>query len=291
VLIRNPVEKTVDVVLMVCIGIFALFCIVPMIHIFALSLSGNRAIMSGEVFLWPVEWNLNAYQAVFGDGAMMRSLMFTIILVAVYTAIALTMTIMAAYPLSRRNFKGKHIMFGMIIVTMFFNPGIIPNYLLVKELSMLNSAWSLILPIAINAFLLIIMKTSFSQIPSELEDSAWMDGCSHFKFLLTIVLPLQLPILATIGLYSAVDRWNMFQDALFYINNTDLYPLQLKLYQMVINSQVNDATAQEGFNSATPIPQSLQAASIMFATVPILLVYPWLQRYFISGMLVGAVKG
>lgn len=182
-------------------------------------------------------------------------------------------------------------MFGLIVVTMFFNPGIIPNYLLVKELGLINSPWSLVMPLMINAFLLIIMKTNFSQIPSELEDSAWIDGCGHFRFLLQIVLPLSLPILATIGLYYAVDRWNMFQDALFYINDQQYYPLQLKLYQMVINSQVNDATAQEGFNAATPVPQSLQAASIMFATVPILLVYPWLQRYFISGMLVGAVKG
>lgn len=182
-------------------------------------------------------------------------------------------------------------MFGLIIVTMFFNPGIIPNYLLIKELRLLDSPMSLILPLMINAFLLIIMRTSFTGMPNELEDSAWIDGCGHFRFLLRIVLPLQLPILATIGLYSAVDRWNMFQDALFYISDKDFYPLQLKLYQMVINSQVNDATAQEGFNAATPIPQGIQSASIMFATLPILLVYPWLQKYFISGMLTGAVKG
>lgn len=290
-MLRNPADRFVDVMLMICIGIFALFCVVPMIHIFALSLSGNRAIMSGEVTLWPVEWSFHAYDAVFSDMWMVRSLIFTIILVAVYTAIALMMTILAAYPLSRRKFKGKHVMFGLIVVTMFFNPGIIPNYLLVKELGLINSPWALIMPLMINAFLLIIMKTNFSQIPTELEDSAWIDGCGHFRFLLQIVLPLSLPILATIGLYYAVDRWNMFQDALFYINDQKYYPLQLKLYQMVINSQVNDATAQEGFNAATPVPQSLQAASIMFATVPILLVYPWLQRYFISGMLVGAVKG
>ncbi|GBF72318.1 ABC transporter permease [Paenibacillus sp. 598K] len=288
---RTIAERLADGVIMALIGIFSLFCVLPMVHMLALSLSGNRALMSGEVTLWPVDWTWGAYQSVLGDAHMIRSLLFTIMLVALYTAIAMVMTIMAAYPLSRRHFRGKHLMFGLIVVTMFFSPGIIPNYLLVKELSLLNSFWSLVLPIAINAFLLIILKTSFSQIPSELEDSAWMDGCGHFRFLLRIVLPLSLPVLATIGLYSAVDRWNMFQDALFYINDQKLYPIQLRLYEMVINSQVNDATAQEGFNSATPIPQSLQAASIMFATVPILLVYPWLQRYFISGMLVGAVKG
>ncbi len=290
-MIRNPGEKVIDAIIIVLVGIFALFCVLPMIHIFALSFSGNRAIMSGEVFLLPVDFTLQSYEAVFNDASMIRSLVFTVILVVVYTLIALTMTTMAAYALSRRHFRGKNIMFGLIIATMFFNPGIIPNYLLIKGLHLLDSPWALILPIMINAFLLIIMKTSFSQIPTELEDSAWMDGCGHFRFLLKIVLPLQLPILATIALYSAVDRWNVFQDALFYINDRDKYPLQLKLYQIVINSQVNDATAQEGFNASTPIPQGIQSASIMFATIPIILVYPWLQKYFISGMLQGAVKG
>lgn len=290
-MVRSAGDKLLDVFIIVCVGIFSLFCVLPMIHIFAMSFSGNRAIMSGEVFLWPVDWSFHSYTAVFGDMSMIRPLVLTVILVCVYTAIALAMTVMAAYALSRRQFRGKHIMFGLIVATMFFNPGIIPNYLLVKELGLIDSLWSLILPVMISAFHLIIMKTSFAQIPEELEDSAWMDGCGHFRFLLTIVLPLQLPILATIGLYSAVNRWNTFQDALFYINDKNLYPLQLKLYQMIINSQVNDATAQEGFSASTPIPQGIQSASIMFATVPILLVYPWLQKYFISGMLQGAVKG
>lgn len=288
---QNPTNRIVDVAIIVVIGVFCLFCVVPMIHMFALSLSGNRPIMSGEVTLWPIEWTWGAYKSVLGDFAMLRSLLFTILLVAGYTLVTMAVTVMAAYPLSRRDFKGKHIFFLLIIITMFFNPGIIPHYLLIKQLGMLNTVFSLVVPILINAFLLIILKTNFSQLPAELEDSAWMDGCGHFRFLLKIVLPLSLPILATIGLYSAVDRWNMFQDALFYVNDQHLYPIQLKLYEMVINSQANDASAQEGFNSSTPIPQSLQAASIMFSTVPILLVYPWLQRYFISGMLVGAVKG
>lgn len=290
-MIANPSEKIGNAVIMILLGIFCLFCVLPMIHIFALSFSGNRAIMSGEVTLWPIEWNLNSYKDIWGDLSMLRSLVFTIALVAGYTVLSLIATVLAAYPLSRRNFKGKNVMFAMIIVTMFFNPGIIPNYLLVQQLHLLNEVWSLVLPILINAFLLIILKTSFTQLPEELEDSAWLDGCGHFRYLLRIVLPLSLPILATLALYSAVDRWNTFQDALFYINDSHLYPIQMKLYEMVVNSFVNDASAQEGFSATTPVPQSLQAASIMFATVPIILVYPWLQRYFISGILVGAVKG
>lgn len=290
-MVRSAGDKWLDAVIIVCVGICSLFCVLPMIHIFALSFSGNRAIMSGEVFLWPVDWSLHSYKAVFGDMSMIRSLVLTVMLVCVYTVLTLAMTVMAAYALSRRHFRGKYVMFGLIVATMFFNPGIIPNYLLIKELGLIDSLWSLILPVLISAFHLTIMKTSFAQIPEELEDSAWMDGCGHFRFLLQIVLPLQLPILATIGLYAAVNRWNTFQDALFYINDKNLYPLQLKLYQMIINSQVNDATAQEGFSASTPIPQGIQSASIMFATVPILLVYPWLQKYFVSGILQGAVKG
>jgi len=290
-MIQSPAEKLGNVIIMIIIGGFCIFCILPMIHILALSLSGNRAIMSGEVGLWPVELTFQAYEGVLANARMVRSLLFTVALVIGYTAVALVATILAAYPLSRRNFKGKNVMFGLIIVTMFFNPGIIPHFLLVKELHMLNTVWSLVLPLLISAFLLIILKTSFSQLPIELEDSAWLDGCGHVRYLTRVVIPLSLPVLATLALYYAVDRWNMFQDALYYINDQDLYPIQLRLYEMVINSQTNDATAQEGFNSTAPVPQSLKAASIMFATVPILLVYPWLQRYFISGMLVGAVKG
>lgn len=171
---RSRSDNIVDVLNMFAIAVFCLFCVLPMVHMFALSFSGNRPIMSGEVTFWPVEWTWGTYEAVLGDFSMIRSLLFTIILVVTYTAMTLAATIMAAYPLSRRDLKGKHAMFAVIIVTMFFNPGIIPHYLLVKQLNMLDTPWALILPVLINAFLLIILKTSFSQLPVELEDAAWM---------------------------------------------------------------------------------------------------------------------
>lgn len=174
---------------------------------------------------------------------------------------------------------------------MFFSGGMIPEYLLVKNLHLLDSIWALILPGMVNAFYLLIIKTFFSSIPVELEESARMDGANHFKILWHVILPLSLPVMATLSLFYAVGRWNGFMDALLYITNSELYPLQLKLYEMVINSQVNDMAIAEGLNASVPIPESLKAASIMFATIPILLVYPALQRYFISGMMIGAVKG
>jgi putative aldouronate transport system permease protein len=285
----NRTGKLLDIVLILVVTIASLLCLAPMIHILALSLSGNSAIMSGKVTLIPIDMDWTAYKAVFGNDQMIRSLVFTIGMVSLFTIIAMTMTVMAAYPLTKKQLKGRDLFLFVIVVTMFFSGGMIPEYLLVKNLNLLDSIWSLILPGAINAFYLLIIKTFFSSIPLELEESARMDGASHFRILLGIILPLSLPVLATISLFYAVGRWNGFMDALLYITNSNLYPLQLRLYEMVMNSQVNSML--EGIGTAAPVPESLKAASIMFATLPILLVYPWLQRYFVSGMMIGAVKG
>lgn len=281
--------KILDIVLIVSITIASLLCLAPMLHIFALSLSGNSAIMAGKVTLIPLEIDFTAYKAVFGNAQMIRSLGFTIGMVSLYTVIAMSFTIMAAYPLTKKHLKGRDFFLFVIVVTMFFSGGMIPEYLNIKNLNLLDSIWAMVLPGAINAFYLLIVKTFFSSIPAELEESARIDGASQFRILTSIILPLSLPVLATISLFYAVGRWNGFMDALLYITNSNLYPLQLRLYEMVMNSQVNSML--EGMGTTVPVPESLKAASIMFATIPILLVYPWLQRYFVSGMMIGAVKG
>lgn len=287
--IANRSAKVLDGVIIALVSIASVLCLVPMLHIFALSLSGNSAIMAGKVTIIPLDMDLTAYKSVFGNAQMIRSLMFTIVLVALFTVISMVMTIMAAYPLTKKHLKGRDFFLFVIVVTMFFSGGMIPEYLLVKNLNLLDSIWALILPGAINAFYLLIIKTFFSSIPVELEESARMDGASQFRILLGVVLPLSLPVLATLSLFYAVGRWNGFMDALLYITDSNLYPLQLRLYEMVMNSQVNSMV--EGLGTTPPVPESLKAASIMFATIPILLVYPWLQRYFVSGMMIGAVKG
>jgi putative aldouronate transport system permease protein len=283
--------RITDVVIMFFIGLASVVCLVPMIHLIALSFSSNGAIMAGKVTLLPIEMNLTAYKAVFQHSAMVRSLIFTVVLVTLFTIIAMLMTVIAAYPLTKRNLKGRNIFLIIIVLTMFFSGGLIPDFLLMKNLHLLDTIWVLIVPGSISAFYLIIMKTFFSAIPIELEESARMDGASHFRVLWNVFLPLSLPALATLSLFYAVGRWNGFQDALIYITDQNLYPIQLKLYALVISGQSNDMAIMEAQSAGAPVPQSLKAAAIMFGTIPILIVYPFLQRYFISGIMVGAVKG
>ncbi|OMF32262.1 ABC transporter permease [Paenibacillus sp. FSL H8-0548] len=280
-----------DIVIMLIITAALLVCLLPFLHIIAISLSSKHAVLSNEVTIFPMGWDFQAYKIVFTDTRMLWSMGLTIVLTVSYTALSMIMSICAAYPLTKERLKGKAFFTLLIVFTMFFSGGLIPDYLLVKELGLLNSLWSLIVPGMISAFNLIILRTFFTSIPSSLEESAQLDGCSHIGTLIRIVLPLSLPVLATLSLFYAVSRWNGYMDALFYITDSELYPIQLKLYQIVMNSMVTDLTAQEGASMLDVVPEGIKAASIMFATAPILIVYPWLQRYFVSGIMIGAVKG
>jgi putative aldouronate transport system permease protein len=288
---ENTANRVIDTVNYTFISVALVLCLAPFLHIFSISLSSNRPIMSGHVTIFPIDISFEAYSKVLADSAMIKSLTFTIGLTVVFTLICMFMTIIAAYPLSKHHLKGRQVFMFIIVVTMFFSGGIIPEYILVKQLHLMNTMWSLILPLMINPFYLIIMISFFNNIPKSLEESAEIDGCSQFGILLRIVLPLSAPVIATLSLFYAVNRWNGFTDTLFYITNPNLYPLQLKLYQLIMINMGNDIMQMEGSQMVQILPESLKAASIMFATVPILIVYPWLQRYFISGMMLGAVKG
>lgn len=284
----NRIFNTVNVILIV---ITMVLCLAPFIHIIAISLSSNRAIGSGEVSFFPKELSFEAYTKVFADGSMIRSLIYTIWLTVLSTVLSMVMTIAAAYPLAKSNLKGRKWFMLVIVVTMFFSGGIIPEYILIKNLHLLDSTWGLILPGLISPFYMIILITFFRGIPESLEEAAGIDGSSHFGTLMRIILPLSLPVMATLSLFYAVGRWNGFQDALMYITKPELYPLQLKLYQMIQQNQITELMQNEGIGAIQVLPESLKAASVIFSTLPILLVYPWLQRYFISGVMVGAVKG
>jgi putative aldouronate transport system permease protein len=267
-------------------------CILPFLHVAAISFSSNSAIIKGKVWLWPVEWDLQTYKDIFRDRYMVGSLFFTVQLTFIYTAISMLMTTIAAYPLTQKRLRGRRIFLLLIIFTMFFNGGIIPDYILMKNLNLINTMWALILPQIISAFNLIILKTFFSSIPESLVESARLDGCSDLGVLFKIILPLSTPVLATLSLFYAVTKWNSFQDALFYITEPRLFPIQLKLYQIVKNNLAVDMTVQEGVGTTTNLlPESLKSACVMFATIPIVLVYPWLQKYFIKGVMIGAIKG
>ncbi|WP_337099576.1 carbohydrate ABC transporter permease [Paenibacillus sp. YIM B09110] len=285
-------SRSFDVINVIAIIFFVLLCLAPFLHILAISLSSSRAIMSGEVSLIPVELNWGSYKQVFSDVSMIRSLGFTIMMTLLFTVLCMLMTIAAAYPLAKTKLKGRKIVMFIIVITMFFSGGIIPEYMLVRNLNLLDSIWALVLPGLISPFYLIILITFMQNIPDSLEESAEIDGSSYFRTLVSIIVPLSLPVIATLSLFYGVGRWNGFTDTLMYITSPEMYPLQLKLYQLVQNNMVSELMQMEGASGQSMLqPESLKAASVIFATVPILLVYPWLQRYFVSGVMLGAVKG
>ncbi|MBR4360686.1 MAG: carbohydrate ABC transporter permease [Clostridia bacterium] len=282
-----------QIVLTVIIVIISLTCLLPFINVAAMSLSSKSAILSGRVSFLPVEFTGMAYKAIFSDPAMMRSLSFTVSITVAYTAFSMVLTVLMAYPLTKKRLKGRKFFNFLALFTMYFSGGTIPIYLNIKELSLLNTPWCLILPGMLSTYNMIILKSFFSALPSELEEAATIDGANDFQILLRVYLPLSMASLATLTLFYAVGKWNSFQDALYYIQDKKFQPLQLKLYHLIKGSQAVDVAAMEGGSStvATEISESIQPASIIFATLPILLVYPFVQRYFVAGVTIGAVKG
>lgn len=288
---RKQRTNLVDLCIILFLTGVAITCLVPFLYMIALSLSSNNAIISQKVALWPVEFTIETYKTILNDIEMIYTLGYTIVLTIIYTIICMFLTVCAAYPLTKRRLKGRSFFLTFLVFTMYFSGGLIPSYILVKNLLMINTIWSLVLPGAMSVFNLIILKTFFSSLPESLEESASIDGCNELGILVRIVLPLSLPAIATLSLFYAVDRWNGFQDALFYITDKNLYPMQLKLYQIITANQQLDAQQGEGSMGAFIVPESLKAASVMFATVPILVVYPKLQKYFVDGVMTGAIKG
>ena len=282
-----------QIILALIILLVSLTCVLPFINVAALSLSSKSAILRGSVSFWPVEFETTAYQAIFADPSMMRSLGFTVIITVAYTLLSMVMTILMAYPLTKKRLKGRKFFNFMALFTMYFSGGTIPIYLNIKELGLLDSPWSLILPGMLSTYNMIILKSFFSALPGELEEAATIDGANDFQILLQVYLPLSLASLATLTLFYAVGKWNSFQDALYYIQTKAYQPLQLKLYHLIKGSQAVDIAAMEGGSTsvATDISESIEPASIIFATLPILVVYPFVQRYFVSGVTIGAVKG
>ncbi|MBP5249188.1 MAG: carbohydrate ABC transporter permease [Lachnospiraceae bacterium] len=269
--------------------IVGLMCVLPMINLAAKSLSASEFLVRHEVYLLPKGFNINAYSTVLGDAKYIKSFFWTVFLTVVCTFVSLTMTSLCAYPLIYDKLKGKNVINILITITMFFNAGLIPNYLLMQSLGLLNSPLVLIVPSCLSIYNMIIMRSFFYGIPDSLRESAEIDGASHFKIFLSVYLPLSKPVFATLALFYAVGRWNGYTDALMYITDREMYPLQLLLYNILNNINSVEVQTQEGF-STPGLTESLKDAVVMFSTIPILLVYPWLQKYFIAGTTLGAVK-
>ena len=282
-----------DLVFYVVLAAVALSCLLPFVHVFAKSISGEAYVTANKIGLIPMGINLNAYRKIFQDASILRSMYVSIVMTTAFTVIGMLLTISAAYALSRRELKGRKLFTFMIMFTMYFSGGMIPDYLLMDRLHMLDTWWCLILPLSFSAYNFLIMKNNFQAgIPESLIESALIDGAGHIRILTGIVVPLSKPIIATISLFYAVGRWNSYQDALFYIKQrTELRPLQLKLYYLIVAA--NESFQGEG-SAATKVmtnPDVLKASCIIFATLPIICIYPFVQKYFVKGTMVGAVKG
>lgn len=282
-----------DFVMMAVIVLLCATCVLPFIHVAVKSISGNAAVMAKSVYFWPKNITFDAYKRVFGDASMTYSMGFSAVVTLVFTALGMLVCTCAAYPLSKKRLKGKQGITFLLMVPMYFGAGIIPSYLLYQDLKVLNTVWVLILPLIYSPYNMLIMKNYFqSTIPDSLEESAFLDGASNFQILWKIVLPLSKPILATLSLFYAVGRWNAYSDNMYYTRDNDLKLIQYKLYQMVASATESQTSSLADIGGVSQsVPEVLQAASIMFVTIPIIIIYPFLQKYFVKGTMIGAVKG
>ncbi len=276
----------------VLLAVCCLIVLGPFVAVISTSLADTAQVSrSGGLVLWPSHPTLDAYRAILAGGVVTRSLVISISITVVGTALSLTCTALLAYSLSRPgSFAGKPMLLA-VLFTLLFTPGIIPSYLMVKELHLLNSYWSLILPVLVSGFNVIVMRAFFMELPRELLDAARIDGAGELATLCRVVLPLSKAVLAVVGLFYAVGYWNSFFHALLYLNDNSKWPLQLVLRTYVVNNSTLGVD-QLSLSSTTPPPQqSLQMAILVISLVPIALVYPFLQRHFTKGVMIGAVKG
>lgn len=276
-----------NVLFFVLLGLSTIF---PFLNLIAKSLSSKEAVISGLVTLYPVELQFQTYKYVLQDKLFLNSFKISIFITVVGTCLSLLMTVLAAYPLSKQRLRGRKFFILMYIFTMLFSGGLIPTYLLMHELHLINKLPVLFLPGMISVFNLLIIKNYFESLPDSMEESAKIDGASNIRILFSIILPLSMPVLATVALFYAVVFWNDYFASMIYINSAELKPLQLYLKELLASAYTTtDKTNVDDLMNQPP--QSIQATSILLATVPILLVYPFLQKYFVKGALVGSVKG
>ncbi len=288
-MIKSNRTKIGDWFVAILCFLLILIFVLPVLNILARSLSSSDAIIKNEVTLWPKGFNLEAYRMVLSDSKYTWSLAWTAILTVICTIVSLFMTTICAYPLTYDKLKGRKLISTLIIFTMYFNAGTIPTYLLLGDLDWISKPVVLIVPYCLNVFYMIIMRSFFFNIPESLKESAEIDGAGPIRILVSIYLPMSTPVIATLSLFYAVGRWNGFSDALMFMNDRTFYPIQLLLYNIINSLQNIEVSTQEGF--ARPgLSESLKAATVMFATTPILMVYPRLQRYFLTGATLGAVK-
>lgn len=291
---RNVMKKDkdslwFDIINVIVLSIFTLTIVVPLWNILVSSFASSQALARGNYVFFPQEWSINNYISVFNDKTIWNAFAISVLKTVIGVITHVFFCAMMAYAMSKNDLKGRKFYSAMGITTMFFSGGMIPTYLLFRQLGLLNSFWVYIIPSLLSYYDVIILMNFFRNVPDSLEESAKIDGAGYWRIFLSIMLPLSKPALATIALFNGVNQWNDFMTAKIFITDRALYPLQMKLYEIIVQSQT-DTIQNIGTAVAQGTTRGIQLATIVVTTVPILIIYPLLQKYFISGMMVGAIK-
>ena len=291
-------ESLGDRIFMVIVYIILTFCLVvvlyPLIYVVSASFSSSAAIRSGEVWLYPVDITLQGYEAVFSNHQIMTGFLNSFIYTFGGTAVNLVMTMLCAYPLSRKEFYGRGLITGIFVFTMYFGGGLVPTYMLINNLGLLDTRWVMIIPTAMSVWNVIIARTYLSStIPDALFEAAELDGCSEFQFFIRIVIPLSAPIIAVLALYYGVGNWNAYFNAMIYLSDQDLFPLQVVLRSILILGDVDMTQIQnvDAVAKKQGLADLLKYAVIVVASVPVMCIYPFVQKYFVKGVMIGSIKG
>ncbi|MEK3721231.1 carbohydrate ABC transporter permease [Paenibacillus sp. FSL H8-0034] len=286
----RPASLAFDICNYIGLALLAALMVFPFWSVLVSSLTAPHLVHEGAIMLWPKQITGIAFETIFNTPNFIKVFQNTIFITVIGTFVSMVLSVMLGYPLSKKRLKGSQVMIFIVFFTMMFHGGIIPSYLIVKSLGLMNTLWSLIIPNAINAFNIIILISFFRTLPEELEDSARIDGCNDFGILFRIMVPVSMPILATLTLFYAVAQWNMFFQAVMYISNPNNFTLQVLLRQLLL-VLTSDAIAASLSEDAPRIGVTVKLAMIVVSTVPILLVYPFLQKHFTKGMMLGSIKG
>lgn len=292
--IREPrSDKIFMVFVYLLLVAFLAVVLFPLLYIVASSFSDPEAVSSGRVVLWPVDFTLRGYEAALSNPQVIQGYLNSLFYTVFGTVISVTLTIAIAYPMSRKTFVGRNVVMSFVLFTMLFSGGLIPTYLVVQQVGMLDTRWALIIPQAIGVWQVIIARTYFrSAIPDELSDAAQLDGCSDLRFLWSVVIPLAKPMIAVVALTYAILQWNSYFDALIYLKNPDLFPLQLVLRNvLILNTFSGGAVDASLVLQRQQLAELLKYSLIVVSSVPVLVIYPFVARYFTKGILIGAVKG
>ena len=287
-------DKVFIILVYVLLSAVMLIVLYPLIYIISASFSDPQAVVSGKVILWPVDVTLRGYKAVFKNPKIVTGFMNSFFYMGVGTVVNLIMTMLCAYPLSRKEFTARNKIAALFVFTMYFSGGLMPSYMIVNKLGLINTRWAMIIPSAMSTYNMIIARTYMvNSIPDELYEAAQIDGCSPFKYLLKVIVPLSKPILAVLALYYGIAKWNNYFDAMLYLNDASMQPLTIVLREILIQNQIDptmltDASALSKLQGMTEL---LKYAVIVVASVPVLAIYPFVQKYFVKGVAIGAVKG